>query len=115
MNSIDEITIFDPIQGNAVSSHYCLNAILPRDGRINRSDVVKNLKSSGIGTSVHYPMAVPMFTYYKDKYGYKTGQFPVAEWLASQTISLPVGPHLKTGDVERIIKAVKDAIRECKI
>jgi dTDP-4-amino-4,6-dideoxygalactose transaminase len=34
----------------------------------------------------------------------------VAEWLAAQTISLPVGPHLAPEDPWRIADAVKDAI-----
>ena len=59
---------------------------------------------------MHYPSAVPLFHYYRQKYGYQAGVFPVAEWLAAQTISLPVGPHLAPEDPQRIADAVKDAI-----
>ena len=72
--------------------------------------MVENLREQGIGTSVHYPSAVPLFTYYKLKYGYVSGQFPVAEWLAAQTISLPVGPHVSEEDARRIGMAMKDAV-----
>jgi dTDP-4-amino-4,6-dideoxygalactose transaminase len=107
---IDELTIFAPKQGKAQSTHYCLNATLPRDGRIPREAVMRELGSRGIGTSVHYPSAVPLFTYYREKYGYRPGQFPNAEWIAAQTISLPVGPHLPPDGPERIGRAVKEAI-----
>jgi len=107
---VEEVTVFGATKGKSVSSHYCLNAILPRDGRISRDDVVSELKAAGIGTSVHYPKAVPLTTYYAEKYGYRDGQFPIAEWLAEQTISLPVGPHLGPGDAERIGLAFKDAL-----
>ncbi len=110
LSDIDDVTIFAPVQGMARSSHYCLNAILPRDGSLSRDDVVAALKASGIGSSVHYPSAVPLFHYYRQKYGYQAGVFPVAEWLAAQTISLPVGPHLAPEDPQRIADAVKDAI-----
>jgi dTDP-4-amino-4,6-dideoxygalactose transaminase len=109
-----EITVFAPGQGKGRSSHYCLNAILPRDGGIARDDVVTPLKAAGIGTSVHYPSAVPLFAYYREKYGYRAGQFPVAEWLAAGTISLPVGPHLEPGDPVRIVAAVKAALATAK-
>lgn len=111
---IDEITVFEPLKGKAVSSHYCLNAVLPRDRSVARDAVVASLKEAGVGTSVHYPRAVPLMTYYRDKYGYREGQFPVAEWLAEQTISLPVGPHLKEGDALRIAEAFKEAVRRAR-
>lgn len=114
LSGLDEVTVFEPVQGKAVSSHYCLNAVLPRDGRLPRDRVVASLNANGIGTSVHYPSAVPLLAYYREKYGYRTGRFPVAEWLAAQTISLPVGPHLDPGDPARIARAFKDAIAAAK-
>jgi perosamine synthetase len=107
---IDEVTVFAPEQGKAKSSCYCLNAVLPRDGSLDRDAVAAHLKDRGIGTSVHYPGAVPLMSYYADKYGHRPGQFPVAEWLAAQTISLPVAPHVPEGGPERIAAAMKEAI-----
>jgi dTDP-4-amino-4,6-dideoxygalactose transaminase len=108
---IDEVTVFAPVQGDAVSSHYCLNAVLPRNGGVDRDAVVAALGARGIGTSVHYPKAVPLMAYYRERYGHREGEFPVAEWLAGQSISLPVGPHLAPGDPARIAAAMKDAVR----
>lgn len=107
---IEEITVFEPKQGKSFSSFYCLNAILPEDGRIKRDDIVKKLNAQGIGTSVHYPGPIPLMTYYKKKYGYKHGQFPTAEWLSSQTISLPVAPHVPDGFETEIATIIKAAI-----
>lgn len=107
---LEEVTVFEPVKGKARSSHYCLNAVLPRDGSIDRDAVVAKLKAAGVGTSVHYPQAVPLMGHYAGKYGYRPGQFPVAEWLAGQTISLPVGPHLCEGDVDYIAAAFKAAL-----
>jgi len=114
LDGIEELTVFEPVRGKARSSHYCLNAILPEDGSISRDLVVEHLRENGIGTSVHYPSAVPLFTYYKSKYGYDSGQFPVAEWLAAQTISLPVGPHVGEQDAARIGETMKEAVRRAK-
>ncbi len=112
LTRIDGLTVFPDRHGKALSSHYCLNAVLPKDGSVSRDVVVDGLKARGIGSSVHYPGPVPLFTYYSDKYGYKSGDFPVAEWLAEQTISLPVGPHLGPGDAERLGNAFREAYME---
>lgn len=110
LSDIEEITLIPGTQEAAQPSYYCLNAVLPKDGSINRDLVMEHLKAAGIGFSVHYPGAVPLFTYYKDKYGYKEGQFPVAEWLAAQTLSLPLGPHLPDDGIDRIATSLKEAI-----
>jgi perosamine synthetase len=107
---LDEVTVFEPTQGKAQSCFYCLNAVLPRDGSLDRDAIAAALQAANIGTSVHYPGAVPLMTYYREKYGYQAGQFPVAEWLAAQTISLPVAPHVPDDFAERIAAAMKDAI-----
>jgi len=111
---LSEITVFEASKGKSVSSHYCLNAILPRDGSLDRAALIENLNERGIGTSVHYPRPVPEMRYYAERYRFKPGQFEVAAWLAAQAISLPVGPHLQPGDPERIAAAFKDAIGDAR-
>ncbi len=114
LSELDEITVFEPFQGKAQSSCYCLNAILPRNGSINRDLVARELNVQNIGTSVHYPKPVPLMTFYREKYGYKNGQFPVSEWLAEQTISLPIAPHVPDDFATRISTAMKRAIKKAK-
>ncbi len=111
---VEELTVFEANKGKSVSSHYCLNAVLPRNGKLDRADIMAVLTAKGIGTSVHYPRPVPLMKFYSEKYGYRRGQFPITEWLADQTISLPVGPHLAEGDCGRIARAMKEAIQHVK-
>lgn len=114
VGEIEDLTIFPDENGTARSSHYCFNIVLPHDGSLPRDLVVDELKAKGIGTSVHYPSAVPMFEYYRTKYGYRQGQFPVAEWLGEQTISLPVAPHVSESDARYIVDGLRDAITTVK-
>lgn len=111
---VDALTMFPSARGAARSSHYCLNVTLPRSGAPARDAVVAALRERGIGTSVHYPGPVPLMSYYRERYGHAPGDFPVAEWIAEQTISLPVGPHLAPGDPARIAAAVKDAVTRAR-
>jgi dTDP-4-amino-4,6-dideoxygalactose transaminase len=109
---LDEVIVFAQEQGKARSSHYCLNAVLPKDGSVDRQMVIDHMRAKGVGTSIHYPGPVPLFTYYRTKYGYRPGQFPVAEWLAQQTVSLPVGPHVEPEDVDYIADCFKEGVQK---
>jgi dTDP-4-amino-4,6-dideoxygalactose transaminase len=114
LRDIGEVAQLGSTHGGFVSSHYCLSAILEKRLAARRFDIVDHLKRKGVGTSVYYPRPVPLFTYYGDKYGYRKGDFPVAEWISDSTISLPVGPHLDAGDMRYIADTLKEAIREAK-
>jgi dTDP-4-amino-4,6-dideoxygalactose transaminase len=50
--------------------------------------------------------------YYRRKYGYRDGQFPVAEWISGRAISLPVGPHLSADDAHFVAETVARALAE---
>jgi dTDP-4-amino-4,6-dideoxygalactose transaminase len=95
-----------------LSSYYCLSIILeaPLAGR--RADVIARLNGDGIGTSVYYPQPVPRMTYYRGKYGWKDGTFPVATRISDCSIALPVGPHLDADDMNYIATHVQRIAKE---
>ena len=115
LTDIREIAILPERCGTARSSNYCINVVLPEDGNLPRKEVVATLSAAGIGTSVHYPVALPLSTYYRRRYGHEPGDFPVAEWLANKTISLPVGPHLDGDDMHYIADSLKSAISRIRL
>lgn len=94
------------------SSFYCLQAVLAPEHIGRRLEIVARLKEMGIGTSVYYPQPAPYMSWYREQYGVKDGDFPVAAWISNGSISLPVGPHLNTTDMERIAAAVRTAVKE---
>lgn len=61
------------------------------------------------GHMVHGPQ---LFTYYRRKYGYREGDFPVAERLSRCSIALPVGPHVCEDDVEYMARCIRDLVQE---
>ncbi len=75
----------------------------------SRAQVMKDLRDRGIGTQVHY-IPVPTQPYYKNTFGYKDGDYPVAEKYYEQELSLPLYPGLSDDDVNTVIKAVKEVI-----
>lgn len=75
----------------------------------SRVQVMQELRDKGIGTQVHY-IPVPTQPYYKNNFGYKDGDYPVAEKYYEQELSLPLYPGLSDDDVDTVIKAVKEVI-----
>lgn len=71
----------------------------------SRADVFRALRAENIGVNVHY-IPVHMHSYYRNKFGYKGGEFPVAEDAYSRLISLPMFHGMTDADVEDVITAV---------
>lgn len=69
-----------------------------------RDDFQKSLTDAGIGTLIHYPIPPHLQKAYASL-GYTKGQFPLAEQVANQCLSLPIGPHLSDADASTIIAA----------
>jgi perosamine synthetase len=110
LTDIQELTTFPVIHGKASSGFYCVNAVLPESNSFDRRSIVASLNAAGVGTSVHYPVALPLSRYYSEKYSITKNVWPVANWISTQTISLPVGPHLNTEDMTYICNQMKTAI-----
>jgi len=110
IDQVDGVKTFPTKHGHGRTSHYCFNIVLSPEHIHLRDAIQDNLGTAGIGTSIHYPSAVPQFTYYREKYGYVKGQFPVAEWLANATISLPVGPHVQAEQAVAMARTVRETL-----
>ena len=78
--------------------------------RINRNQFIEELKKRNIGTSVHF-IPVHVHPFYRNKYGYKPEDFPVAWENYQRMLSLPLNPCLSEQDVSDVIEAVLDVVR----
>ena len=78
--------------------------------KISRNQFIEELKSRNIGTSVHF-IPIHLHPYYRDKYGYKPDDFPIAHREYQRIISLPLYPKMRDQDVEDVIEAVTDVIK----
>ena len=71
------------------------------------ADLQKRLDDAGIGTMIHYPVPPHLQAAYA-VLGYGKGDFPVAETMAEEAMSLPIGPHMTEPEVERVAKALSE-------
>lgn len=72
----------------------------------NREGLMEHLKAAGIGTGIHYPIPLHL----QKAYGsleYRPGDFPVAEKVASEILSLPMFPQLAPEQQAQVIQEIQ--------
>jgi dTDP-4-amino-4,6-dideoxygalactose transaminase len=75
---------------------------------LRRDAVQKTLGEAGVGTLIHYPIPPHLQQAYAEAL-YVKGRFPIAERLANQVLSLPIGPQLDDTAVAASIAAINAA------
>jgi dTDP-4-amino-4,6-dideoxygalactose transaminase len=98
-----------PARGGADHSWHIFAPLLPLDQvDLSRAQFIKAMHERGIAVGVHYP-ALHLFTAYR-KLGYREGDFPNAERIGRETVTLPLFPTLELADVDRVCDAVRDVL-----
>ena len=75
----------------------------------NRARLQQKLNDVGIGTGIHYPVALHITKAYKDL-GFQNGDFPIAEKSAERILSLPMFPTLRPDQQERVASEIRKAV-----
>ena len=79
--------------------------------RARRDRILEEIQNRGVGVSVNfYP--VHLMTYYRERFGFRPGMFPVAEDIGARTISLPLYPKLTEKEIDYVVKTVIDVVKE---
>lgn len=73
----------------------------------SRRQVMEELKAQGVGTQVHY-IPVHLHPYYRERFGFKEGDFPKAEEYYQQCLSIPLYPKMTDNDVKHVIHAIME-------
>jgi dTDP-4-amino-4,6-dideoxygalactose transaminase len=73
-----------------------------------RDALQARLSEAGVDTIIHYPIPPHRTGAYAD--GFDAVRLPVAEQLADEVLSLPMGPHLSAQDADAVIGATRDAV-----
>ena len=74
----------------------------------DREKLREALDNQGIQTGVHYPIPVHLQPAHADL-GYHAGDFPVAEQVAREVLSLPIFPEMTREQVQTVAEAVAGA------
>jgi perosamine synthetase len=76
----------------------------------DRAQIFRALRAENIGVNVHY-IPVHLHPYYRERFGYKGGEFPVAEAAYDRLISLPMFHSMSDQDVNDVVEAVARVLR----
>ncbi len=74
-----------------------------------RTEIFNALRAENIGVNVHY-VPVHLHPYYRDQFGYRGGEYPVAEDCYERLISLPMFHAMTEQDVDDVIHAVRKVL-----
>ncbi len=72
---------------------------------VNRNRVISALLAENIGVSMHF-WPLHMHPYYREKYGYKPDDYPVARRVGESVLSLPLVPQMTKHDAQDVVDAV---------
>jgi dTDP-4-amino-4,6-dideoxygalactose transaminase len=99
-----------PERGDDGHSWHVFTPLLPlTELRLSRLEFMEAMKERGIGVGVHY-QAIHLFSTYR-ALGYTDGQFPNAERIGRETVTLPLFPAMELADVDRVVEAVETIVR----
>jgi dTDP-4-amino-4,6-dideoxygalactose transaminase len=80
------------------------------DESVTRDRLIVELHRRKIGTGVHY-RAIPRHPVYRNRFGWTPADFPIADQIGQRTISLPLSAKLTEADVDDVIEAVTETVR----
>ncbi len=78
--------------------------------KIKRDKLITMLAKRGISTKPYLP-SIHLFSFYKKRFGYKKGDFPVAEKISRSALALPFYLGLKKKDIQYIVKTLIQTIK----
>ena len=78
---------------------------------IDRARFIDELKSRRIGSSVHF-IPIHLHPYYRQRYGYRPEDYPVAYHQYLREVSLPIFSKMTEQDVEDVISAIEEIVEQ---
>jgi UDP-4-amino-4-deoxy-L-arabinose-oxoglutarate aminotransferase len=107
LKSVNDIRLLKTLPGVKHARH--LFTVLVPPG--TRDMLLRALQKRDIGVAVNY-RPIHLLKYYRRKFGYREGDYPVAEEIGKRTISLPLYPSLKEAEVGYVVKVLKESLRK---
>jgi perosamine synthetase len=77
---------------------------------VDRDDTIRALRERGVDSKPYLP-AIHLFAYYRERFGHREGEFPVAEDVAARSLALPFFPQMTEGQVAQVAEALRAVVR----
>ena len=107
-SSFEELIL--PFEDENVYSNFHLYILqVKQNHRFDRYDLFTYLRRMDYLPMVHY-IPVHLLSYYKKRFGYKRGDFPVAENFYDRAVSIPLYPSLTDAEVEKVVSDIANFV-----
>ncbi|MCX7794445.1 MAG: DegT/DnrJ/EryC1/StrS family aminotransferase, partial [Thermodesulfovibrionales bacterium] len=107
LSEIKDLVLLKTIPDSRHARHL-FTVLVPKN---KRDGILWRLQESGIGVAVNY-RPIHLLSFYRKNFGYKEGDFPVAEDMGARTLSLPLYPLLKEEELKRVCSTLKRIMEE---
>jgi dTDP-4-amino-4,6-dideoxygalactose transaminase len=81
----------------------------PARTALSRDEVIAALHALRIGTGVHYT-ALHLHPWYRDRFGFRPGDFPAAEAIGAQIFSIPLSAAVGDADAADVVRALREVL-----
>jgi len=88
-------------------ARHLYQVLVSPEARIERDELLDRLTNRRIGTGVHY-RGVHLHPFYRDRYGLRPSDFPVASSISERTLSLPLSPKVTEADQDDVVAALRE-------
>jgi dTDP-4-amino-4,6-dideoxygalactose transaminase len=75
------------------------------EGR-DRDGLIRALGERGIASKAYMP-CIHLQPYFRERFGFRGGEFPVAEGVAARSLALPFFPAMTEEQVDRVCAAIR--------
>jgi perosamine synthetase len=77
---------------------------------VDRDETIVALRDRGVQSKPYLP-AIHLFAFYRERFGHRPGEFPVAEDVAARSIALPFFPALTQDEVEVVARTLRAVLQ----
>jgi UDP-4-amino-4-deoxy-L-arabinose-oxoglutarate aminotransferase len=103
--NVKGLRLLRTVEKSKHARHLFTALVTPR----RRDEILHKLQEKRVGVAVNY-RPIHLLKYYRKTFGYKTGDFPVAEDIGKRTISLPLYPLMKESEVSYVAETLKNLL-----
>jgi perosamine synthetase len=83
--------------------------VIRLDPRIDRDRVIEQLEARGIPSRVYFT-PIHLEPYYRQRFGFRPGDFPIAERVAASILALPFHTNLSDAEMDEVVAALQSAV-----
>jgi perosamine synthetase len=106
---VQGVTLLRPTLGTTRMSWFVY--VVRLDSCRSRDNIAARMAAKGIPSRNYFP-PIHLQPFFVERYGYKRGQFPVAERVSASTLALPFHAGMSDEDIDRVCAALQASIDE---